>query len=246
MRIRIDISQRFPVAVAGILAVLALLLTLMSVFGRLSQYLVGEYLPGSVLENLVELFDAAFYLNNERSFPTLYTAMMLLLCSVLLAGITLSRRAVGARYVRHWGFLAVIFLYLFADELLQLHEEIIEPLRNVLGTGGFLYYAWIIPASILLLILGGLYANFIIDLPARIRLLFITAGVLYVSGAIGLEMVGGYYASSYGEESLGFVVEATAEEFLEMLGITVFIYALLEYMRLHVKEIVISPVSQER
>lgn len=162
---------------------------------------------------------------------------MLLLCSVLLAGITLSRRAVSSHYVRHWGLLGAIFLYLAADELLQIHEESSGFLRSILGTDGFLYYTWIIPALILLFIFGALYASFVITLPAKIRLLFLTAGSIYVAGAVGLEMVGGYYASAHGEESARFIAETTAEEFLEMLGIVVFIYALLEYMRFYVEEI---------
>jgi hypothetical protein len=248
MRISIVISQKFPVTVTLVLAALALFLTLMSVLGHISEYLVGEYLPGSVLERLVkEVLSGAFDLDHERSFPTLYSATMLLLCSVLLAGITLSRRAVHERYVWHWAFLSVIFVYLFADEILQIHEETITPLRSALGTGGFFYFAWVILALILLLILGLLYAEFVIDLPAAIQFLILTAAFLYVAGAVGLEMVGGSIASSYGlENSAGdpgylsdarYIVITTTEEFLEMLGITVFIGTLLEYMRVYVEKI---------
>ncbi len=219
----------------------------MSILAHASDYLVGQYLPGSTLETIVEETSSAFYLDGERSFPTLYTGAILLLCAFLLTGITLSRRAVGASYVRHWAVLTIVFLFLFADEMLGIHEETVEPLRSILGIGGgFLYFAWVVPALILVLIFGLLYAEFVIELPAKIRLLFLISGSLYVAGAVGLEMVGGYYVSSYGAESVGFIVEATAEELLEMLGLAVFTYALLEYMRSYVEEIVISPESYKR
>lgn len=244
LRIRIIISQRFPVTVGLVLAALALLLTLVSVLGHVSHYLVFEHLPGSPLESVVTKLDA-FYLDEESSFPTLYAAAMLLLCSALLAGIALSRSAVGARYVWRWRFLAAIFLYLFADEMLQIHEKANGPLRSALGTDGLLYYAWIIPAVILLLVFGVLYARFVIALPAEIRLLFLAAGLLYVAGAAGLEMVGGYYASSSGVESAGYVAESNVEELLEMLGTAMFVYALLQYMRSHVEEITVPPASEK-
>lgn len=244
MKVRIAISPRFSVAFTLALAALALFLTLMNVFSHVSHHLVGEHLPGSVLESILEPLDA-FQLDRERSFPTLYVATLWLLCSVLLAGITLSRRAIAARYVRHWGVLATIFLCLFTDELLQIHEKTIEPLRYILGTSGLLYYAWVVPALILLLVFGVLYAKFVIALPSRLRLLFLTAGLVFVTGAVGFEMIGGYYDSFYGKESAGFIVSSTVEEFLEMLGLTVFIYALLEYMRLYVGEIVVPPASKK-
>lgn len=98
---------------------------------------------------------------------------------------------------------------------------------------------------ILLAVLGVLYAGFILALPARIRNLCVLAGLLFVTGAAGLEMVGGLFASSSGQESFGFVAESTVEEFLEMLGITVFIYALMEYLRRYVPEILIPPVGKK-
>lgn len=244
MRLKVAISKKFPVAVAATLVALALLLTSMSILGQVSQHFMGEYLPGSPLEDLAGLLKASFYLDKERSFSTLYAAVLLLLCSTLLAGIAFSKREGAAHYVRYWGWLAAIFLYMFADELLQIHEELIKPLRSLFGASGFLYYAWVIPALVLLLILGILYAGFIVALPTRIRFLFLVAGLLYVTGAVGLEMVGGHYAEVYGKGSVQFMIEATAEEFLEMLGLAAFVYGLLEYMRLYAEEIVVPPASK--
>lgn len=115
-----------------------MLLTLLSVFSYVSEYLVSAYAPGSALESLREPLNA-FQLDRERSFPTLYVSTLWLLCAVLLAVAAFASRAAGGRYTRHWGALAVIFIFLFSDEILQIHEEISPLVRGLLGTTGFLY-----------------------------------------------------------------------------------------------------------
>jgi hypothetical protein len=62
--------------------------------------------------------------------------------------------------------------------------------------------------------------------------LFIAAGSLYLAGALGIESVGGWYFSRNGEtEDLRYSLLVAAEEFAEMSGIILFIYALLDYLR---------------
>jgi hypothetical protein len=59
-------------------------------------------------------------------------------------------------------------------------------------------------------------------------------------GALGMEMVDGYYASLYGDNNFVYVVLTTIEEFFEMVGIAVFIYALLSYISTHMKGFALS------
>jgi hypothetical protein len=65
------------------------------------------------------------------------------------------------------------------------------------------------------------------------------AAVLYIGGAVGFELVGGYYAELHGEKNLTFNLIATVEETLEMTGIVLFNYALLRYMSKGVGELVL-------
>ena len=65
------------------------------------------------------------------------------------------------------------------------------PLRKGLNTSGILFYAWVIPYGIALLILIFLYLKFFISLPAKTRKLFIIAAVVYLLGVIGIELMGG-------------------------------------------------------
>ena len=50
-----------------------------------------------------------------------------------------------------------------------------------------------------------------------------------------MELVGGYYVELYSQESMMYAIAATIEEFLEMLGILVFVYALLSYIDSYMK-----------
>lgn len=57
---------------------------------------------------------------------------------------------------------------------------------------------------------------------------------MFVGGALGMEMVGGQYADSFGGGTPVYMAITSIEESLEMFGIVVFVYALLTYIRSHI------------
>ena len=65
--------------------------------------------------------------------------------------------------------------------------------------GGPLFYSWVIPGAALVALLGIALLRFLRSLPRTTRRRLWAAGVLFLSGAIGLEMVGGAYAAVHGE-----------------------------------------------
>ncbi len=65
------------------------------------------------------------------------------------------------------------------------------------------------------------------------------AGTVYVSGCIGMEMLGGYYTELHGEQNVIIAILTTIEEFLEMFGVAIFIYALLSYISTYMKGIAV-------
>ncbi|MEE8516008.1 MAG: hypothetical protein V3T02_05135, partial [Alphaproteobacteria bacterium] len=102
----------------------------------------------------------------------------------------------------------------------------IVPVRSYLYVGGYLYFAWVIPAAIITGLFGLAYTSFLLHLESRFRRLFVASAVLYVGGAIGLELVGGKVVSGGGESSMAYALIATGEETLEISGVILFIYAL--------------------
>lgn len=210
---------------------------LLVVFSLILASLVGQFnvhfLPDYPLR---DFFASLFDVNGEVNIPALYSASALLLCSIFLTTIACAKKVAGDRYVRHWGALSIIFLYLSLEELISIHERMIEPLRTALSTSGFLYFAWVIPGAAFVLICLLAFLQFLTHLSAKTRRLFLIAGTLFVGGALGMEMVGGYHWYHYGGQNTMYdILVVTIEEFLEMLGIVVFIYALLSYISSYMK-----------
>ena len=82
-------------------------------------------------------------------------------------------------------------------------------------------------------------------MPSAIRNKFIIAGVIFVTGAIGLEAIGGKIFTSYGAGTLFYALLTNVEEILEMVGILLFIYVLLQYYQLHFSSFIISVMNKE-
>ena len=175
---------------------------------------------------LVDSFD----MNVENNVPTFFSAFILVTSAVLLA--IIPSQSTADRHAANWRWLVIIFAFMAIDEDASLHELLIEPVRDLLPVTGPLYFAWVIPYGLAVLAIGVLYLRFVWSLTARTRGLFIAAGSLYLAGALGFESIGGWYFSLHGEvEDLPYSLLVAAEEFLEMSGIILFIYALLDYLR---------------
>ena len=117
----------------------------------------------------------------------------------------------------------------------MIHEMSNKPLRAALHTEGLLFYPWILVAGLCLILLFFAYARFLLHLPLKIRILFISSGMIFVLGAIGLECLGAAYYDSQGTTSgLAYRIPMTFEEFFEMTGVAIFIYALMLYLNEYV------------
>jgi hypothetical protein len=67
-----------------------------------------------------------------------------------------------------WIILSIIFLFLSVDNISSIHERLATPTRYLLGTSGFLYYAWVIPYSMALCVFVPLYSKFLLSLPKKL------------------------------------------------------------------------------
>jgi hypothetical protein len=233
--------------VARVLIAIVLFLSLAGLGARFLEYMLGD----EGLLSLLRLFDVG----EEGSIPTWYSSFTLLLSSVLLALIAVAKRRRRDRYSLHWLGLSIILLLLSMDEVLHAHETLgggeIQPLlSNFLGLSpsGFTYFFWVVPAAAFVLIFVLAYLGFLVRLPKQTRRLFLVAGTLFVLGALGFEMLSARIVSEYGIENWASVggipkilvgLQTTIEEFLEMLGVAVFVYALLSYIGSYMKELTI-------
>lgn len=214
-----------PARVLATLGAIIAVLVCLSIFGQYSRFFLGH----GQLMGLIDGFDV----DAETNVPTFFACVQLLVASSLAGVIAYTVRQTGAAFRRHWTGLALLFAYFALDEFVQLHEQLAE-LPFLPPKEGVLFYAWVVPGMGLVALFGALYARFFWALPVRSKGLFAAAGVLYVGGAIGVEMMAGWYASQYGELSFTHAMITTIEETMELSGVALFVYALLDYLRTHV------------
>lgn len=174
-----------------------------------------------------------FNVGADGNLPTYYSALSLLVSAILLLLIAVSTTSHRISDRKYWYALAAIFTFLSTDEMLQIHEHLIEPLRSTFGTSGIFYYAWVIPYGLGVLVLACVYLPFLLRLPRRTAILFVVAGASFVGGAIGIEVVSGLISEARGNDNPTYVALQTLEELLEMTGIVIFIYALADYIASH-------------
>lgn len=172
-----------------------------------------------------------FNFNEESSIPTLYSFIVLFTSAILLLLISIkSKGNIVKSYM--WLSLAFIFVFLAIDEVLQIHEKLSWAVQNRLNTKGIFWFAWVIPYFIGTLTVFLVYARFLMGLEKRIRNLFILSGVIFVVGAIGFELIESNIHYTTGKLSLKYYLLASGEEFMEMFGINLFIYALLSHIKI--------------
>lgn len=169
--------------------------------------------------------------NNEKNFATGFSVLLLLSCAWLLWRV--SRRLMkGDRFINHWRSLSLIFIGMACDEWFLVHERLNELLDNHFYTTGLFYYDWVIPGSLFVLGVVLIYLRFLQALPSKTRNHFLIAGGLYVSGALGMEMVSGYYIYHHGLGNRDVLsVLRGLEESMEMFGLIAFVYGLLVYLQ---------------
>lgn len=180
--------------------------------------------------------------DREASLPTWYAVITLMACAVLLAVIARDAFRRGRPFARHWAALAVIFALLSLEEIIGIHSEVTQRLRDVVSiTEGFGYAIALSAIALLgLATVAVLFGRFYLHLPARWRRWFTVGAVIYLIGVFASDAVGDYLITASGTPTLAYVVVQTVEEALEMIGVLIFIVMLLDYIRTFVGRISIE------
>ncbi|MCB0197563.1 MAG: hypothetical protein KDJ65_36795 [Anaerolineae bacterium] len=226
-----------PKKVSLFFLVIVILLTV----ANIANFLVAFYYFGRT--DISSGYFSIFNLDAEQNIPTLYASISILFCSLLLGLIAYVKRESGEHNYLFWLGLALVFLFLSVDESSVLHNYLSAPLRKR-GASGLLYNAWIIPVGIALLIFVLIYLKFLFQLPRKTMILFIVSGAIYVSGAMGIEMIGGLQKDTVGTGNIAYQFMTLFEEFFEMMGILLFIYTLLSYIDTELDDLSISVKSK--
>jgi hypothetical protein len=225
--LRLQIS---PAQIARYGLILISFLLLFSVLGQVSKHLYHH-------EDLLG-FVRLFYVDAEANIPTFYSALAWLLCGLTSGIICITQQKIEQprlKFTRHWKWLAFLFIYLAIDEISAIHEAYIDPLRSLFNASGLFYFTWVILGMIWFVIIAASCFQLLKHLPTNIRNLLILAGAIFMTGAVGVEMIGGWYTEIHGHQAdMLYALVATLEEALEMLGVLTLLYALLSYLSMQV------------
>ncbi|RPJ25636.1 MAG: glycosyltransferase [Chloroflexi bacterium] len=216
---------------AGVLGAVAYLLVLLSIAGQFAKFVLGH----AFLTGLAPLF----YVDVEHNIPTYFSVWLILCAAFLLTVIASLNRGQRKPHVSQWAILSFGFLLMAIDEAFQFHERLNIPVGTLLGDAslGIFYFPWVIPGIALVSVLGLYFLRFLLHLPAATGLSFLMAATFYIGGAIGVELIGSRHAELHGYENWMYSMIATLEESLEMAGLIVFIWALLNYCADNYKEV---------
>jgi len=176
-------------------------------------------------------FVPLFHVDYESNLPTFAAFLLLISCS-LTSGWMSALETGRPRHRRAWAFISVLFLLLAADEAFSFHEQVSSYLTIEFSGLGLPLYAWVVPYGIAVTVLGAFLLRWFLELEVSLRRTLMVAGTVFLSGALGLELVSSYYYESLPPDrdvfrTLTGDLLATLEEDCEFAGLSIFLHALV-------------------
>ncbi|MBI3288580.1 MAG: hypothetical protein HYZ74_03575 [Elusimicrobia bacterium] len=211
-------------ALRTLLAVAALL-TAISAANWICAMAWNIRVPGLVGEGCVT------NINNERGLANWFSLLQLAAAALLLWMVAAREARCGSRDALAWRALSAGFALLSLEELAGLHDRVGKALHAHWHLTGWWRFSWVVAALVFLPPLGLAFIGLLRRLEPRRRRQFIVAGAIYLSGMLGLEIIGGkIYAAAGDVETPLCVLLFHVEELLEMTGIALFLSALIEHL----------------
>ncbi len=176
-----------------------------------------------------------FDLGHEPSIPNYYSAVAILIAAGLLGVIGYLDDLKGVKGAKNWYLLAVVCFALSIDEAVQFHEMIDSLIGLFVQSSGVLFLPWVVVGAAFAFLVAIRFIPFIASRSKRTLKIFMVAGFVFLVGALGMEMVASLIFAQAGSEELGVAtlshtISQCCEEFLEMIGIVIFLYGLTDYL----------------
>lgn len=160
---------------------------------------------------------AIFDLDEEESFGTWFSAVILLYASVLAFHAAGQVRSAGGSWYRWWLAVGLAFGLMSIDEVAGMHE-----LLNTIYEDT----QWTIVGFYLVFLAGLCFLPFLWHYRWRVSGMLCVAGLMFVGGAVGVEHFSGTRINS-----LQYNMLTGLEEGLEMAGVILLIYVLLDFIQ---------------
>jgi hypothetical protein len=190
----------------------------------------GEWwLVQAPTSGFVAWFAGLTTVDGELSVPKLVSVLQLFVVVLVSAIIAYGFQRAAAPARRRWWLLTALVSLAMIDESLALHEATMEPIRDFLGVTrpGIWYHAWIIPGALIACLVAIVVWKCVSDLPSSARWLVLAGSALAAAGSLGMEAIGGVENPQSLIPTYEWIVVTTVEEFLEMVGVALFLVGLL-------------------
>jgi hypothetical protein len=170
--------------------------------------------------------------DGEGNLPSWYSVVLMALAAVVVALVAAQRRRAEAHDVHAWHLLAAVVALMSLDEMVSLHEATGKLLDDRVDLPVLGKYAWVVPGAAATVVAARVLVRAVRGLPALTRRRLVASASVFIGGALGVEVLEALLLND-GRNYLGdgMHVLTGAQELLEMLGVILFLYALLAELR---------------
>lgn len=188
---------------------------------------VGHQEQHMVIFELSNRFD----MNDENSVPQWFTLVSFL--TITVGAWLASRLSTGSAKRQLWALISLIALLLSIDDASAIHESALGILHLTFFDdlpATFTRNAWFLILPLVLIGCIWLLATAARLLPRRTTILLVAGGSVFLVGAILFDSVANMFpARSFAGQG----VVAGMEGFLQMIGLSVLVYAIADYLETH-------------
>lgn len=193
----------------------------LTAFAGALAYLIPRFTGRDTLFGLLDFFD----LGLEGNFPSYISSVNLLVGAALAALTHAVINLKGNRPSRYWLLLAAILAYLSVDEAAQIHDNFGDLLAGLFPGYDSLpeRHNWLLAGVAIAAIMGLSLLKFLYELPRRLAMWFVVAGVVFAFGVLGMEFAGTLMLwQGYEPSDFAYQVRRWLEETIEMTGVLIF------------------------
>jgi hypothetical protein len=170
--------------------------------------------------------------NGEGNLPTWYSVVLLAASAAAVWTIGQQRRRSRTADASAWCVLALVVAVMSLDEMVSLHEAAGKAISDRVDLPVLGKYAWIVPGGVAAIGAARVLHRAVRSVPPLTRRRLVGAASVFIGAALGVEVLEALLLND-GRNYLGdgMHVLTGAQECFEMLGVVLFLYALLGEVR---------------
>ena len=208
---------------------------LVGALGLILMHIITMYRTHSLsVQSIIKLgsfdFNFAYWFNvdTERRFGALFSTLLILFASGTMLAASIRSMPKKALSIG-WLFMSGVLLFMACDEFFMIHERAGEFFGAKDHFGTAVVPGWVKAMGVVVAILCLPMGLFWWKLPKYLKIRTAAAAGVFLTGAMGVEVLAMTHADDSGIKNFGYALLAALEEGMEMLGMILAIDAMLLY-----------------